>query len=137
MKKAMKNKWFNLFLIFFGILTILLNVARDSFSHFYSFIVSVTVLSPIIYILLHCKNKKVFITTITLILLEIAVLFATFRQFRLLFHPAKITDAKVIGFAHYFGYPFYFDTIIFFLIFLSPIIIVGLLKLIESRNKKT
>lgn len=136
MKKATKNKWFNFFLIFFGIFTLLLLVALDKISDFHSFIVSGTIFLPIIYILLHLKNKKVFITAITLIMLEIIILFATFRQLRLLFHPAKITDAKVIGFAHYFGYPFYFDTIIFFFIFLSPIIIVGLLRIIEKRNKK-
>lgn len=78
----------------------------------------------------------VFFTTIALLIIQIVVLFVTFRELRLFFPPAKITDAKVIGFSHYFGYPFYFDTIIFFLLFLSPVIFVGFQKFIDNKRKK-
>ncbi len=72
--------------------------------------------------------KKIYSITVTLFLFELVILLMFFRPLRRLSPPPEITKVGTVGFAHYFGYPFYFETIVFWSVFLSPIIIVGILS---------
>lgn len=59
-----------------------------------------------------------------------------FRELRKLFPIPKIDDNRIIGFVHYNGYPMYFDTVIFLVLLLCPILMIVLYKLIYKNLLK-
>ena len=69
------------------------------------------------------KKRRLIFPLITLAVSYILIL--TFsKTIRNFFLPPKITANKIVGFAQYYGYPFYFDYLFLFIIILAPIIIV-------------
>jgi len=62
------------------------------------------------------------------------VLGLSFRKIRDSLPPPEIGTQKIIGYIHYFGYPFHLDTVIFFLVILPPLLI-GLLVRLKVKNK--
>lgn len=61
------------------------------------------------------------------------ILLLSFKKIRSLMPPPEIDEEKLVGFAQYFGYPFYFDTIFFFFLIFVPIFT---LILVYELNKK-
>ena len=59
------------------------------------------------------------------------IILLNFRQLRSLFGSPKITGDGIVGYAHYFGYPLYFEIIIFFVFILSPIVVFFVLSKIR------
>ena len=59
----------------------------------------------------------------------------SFRQLRSLFRPVKITEDDIVGYAQYFGHPLYFETIIFFVFILSPILVFFILSKIRKYRE--
>ncbi|MEK7533762.1 MAG: hypothetical protein AAB600_00335 [Patescibacteria group bacterium] len=55
-----------------------------------------------------------------------------FRKIRNLFPIPTIGENKIVGYAQYFGYPFYFDNFVFFLFIISPLL---LLSIVTVRRK--
>ena len=47
---------------------------------------------------------------------------------RFSFFPTGISSQQIIGYAQYYGYPFYFDTIVFFIFLLIPLIVLLMSK---------
>lgn len=56
-------------------------------------------------------------------------LLLSFKKIRAIIPPPEITDAKLVGFPKYFGYPLYYDTIIFMAILGLPVIILTFFSL--------
>jgi len=68
-------------------------------------------------------DVKKLLAYIVLQILFLVFLFINFRTFRDFFPIPKILESKIIGYSQYFAYPLYFDTFIFFIVILSPIVI--------------
>lgn len=66
------------------------------------------------------KNKLIVQSIMLSSLLNI-VLLVNFKNIRSIFPPPEIGRDGLVGFAQYFGYPFYFDTLIFFFMIFVPI----------------
>ena len=83
------------------------------------------------YIIESMKNKKsvkeIYLAAVAIFLFEIFLLLVFFRQIRSFFPPAEIEKSSIAGFAQYFGYPFYFEAIVFFAVISSPFLIVFVL----------
>ena len=80
------------------------------------------------------QRKFILLSAISFFFIEALLLFVTFRKMRLFFSSPAIGEDKIIGFTHYFDYPFYFDTLIFLLLSLTPFILFYVLKK-EIRSK--
>lgn len=82
------------------------------------------------------SDKQLYFIGINLSLLFflIFVLILSFRKIRDAFPPTEIGHEKIVGYTQYFGYPFYLDTIIFFVFVLSPLISVFLIHKIFERK---
>jgi glycosyltransferase involved in cell wall biosynthesis len=81
--------------------------------------------------------KKVIMKTIFVYLLSMAILFASFRKIRALIPPPEISEEKLVGYAQYFGYPLSYDTYIFIVIILLPIIILIFFSFKIRTNEKS
>jgi hypothetical protein len=92
---------------------------------------------PIIYMLFHSRNKKIVLTCFVFILGVLTSVIISFRTLRDLLPNPKIGENTSIGYAQYFGYPLYLDSIVFFVIVFSPVIYLIILKFLRYRNKKT
>ena len=80
------------------------------------------------------KNRKLKILLEGLLyisLMYLAILM-TFRQLRSLFSYPKIAEDGIVGYAQYFGYPMYFETIIFFIFVFSPVLVFFILSKIRK-----
>lgn len=70
------------------------------------------------------RIKITFLISVFLFCVELLLILIFFRKIRYLFPIPEIGDSKIVGFSQYFGYPFYFDTFIFFVILLSILFFV-------------
>ena len=61
------------------------------------------------------------------------LLLLSFKNFRSFFPPPEIGQEKLVGFAQYYGYPIYYDTIYFFILLIVPIITFFI---VYTRGKK-
>lgn len=50
------------------------------------------------------------------------VIFLSFRYIRNFFPVPQVSDSKIVGYAHFTGYPFYFDLVLVFSIVLFPLV---------------
>lgn len=65
---------------------------------------------------------KIAIKSLVISIFIISVLTLNFKGIRTLFPVPEIGKDKLIGFAHYYGYPLYYDTIFFFILIFIPIL---------------
>lgn len=65
---------------------------------------------------------------------ELSVIFILFKKIRGLFLGPQIGENKIVSYSQYFGYPYYFDTILFFVIIFSPSIIMFILKFAMKKK---
>jgi hypothetical protein len=77
---------------------------------------------PVLVILQYTPMKKLLIQYFLSILLVIFLAAFSFRKLRDLFSRPDYTHAGMVGYAQYFGYPLYLDTILFFCILLYPVV---------------
>lgn len=80
-------------------------------------------------------RKFIFISTF-LFCLEVVLILLFFRKIRDLFPIPAIGDNKIVGYSQYFGYPYYFDALVFLAIMLSPIIISFIFAKIKAIKWK-
>lgn len=63
-----------------------------------------------------------------------AFFLVSFKKIRSLLPPPEINSNKLIGFAQYFGYPLYFDTIFFFFLIFVPILTFIFIYRVTNRK---
>jgi hypothetical protein len=81
------------------------------------------------------KNKKtwVLIEGISYLTIIYIIILVSFRYVRSsLAIDSKNIQADIVGYSQYFGYPLYFETIIFFIFVLSPIVVFYILSKIRK-----
>ena len=70
------------------------------------------------------KNRlaviKLIIYSILLSSVLNSFLLINFKKIRAIFPPPEISNNNLIGFAQYFGYPLYLDTVFFFFLIFTP-----------------
>jgi glycosyltransferase involved in cell wall biosynthesis len=59
----------------------------------------------------------------------------SFRQIRSVFKPSRIINGEIVGHAQYFGYSLYFETILFLVFILTPIITFFILSKIRKYRE--
>lgn len=91
---------------------------------------------PLIILFISLKKNLYFFIEILLLFFLLTIFTIFFQQIYANWPPAVINNSGIVGSVQYYGYPFYFDTIIFFIIALHPIITFILIKLIEQKRKK-
>lgn len=109
------NLFLNIYIsltLFFLIVSILINVSYVVF--LFLFFV------PFIFFIFKFSSLKILLEVFIHFTLIIGTIFFTFRYFRSLFYPPKIAENKIVGYAQYFGYPLYFDTLLFFFFIMMP-----------------
>lgn len=76
------------------------------------------------------KKNKILLIFSFLVVLELLLFVFTFRQLRDTLPPPYIKGGAgmTVGYSHYAGYPFYFDTVLFLTLFLSPILLLFILS---------
>lgn len=63
------------------------------------------------------------------------IILLNFRPLRSLFNPPRIEEGNIIGYAQYFGYSLYFETIVFYIFIFSPVLVFYILSKIR-KNKE-
>jgi hypothetical protein len=72
---------------------------------------------------------------LSFLLLDFLLVIA-FRNIRDLLPPPEIGKKHIIGYSQYFGYPFYLDTIIFFILICYPLGFFIVIKLWNQHSKR-
>ncbi len=90
---------------------------------------------PLVLILPITRYMRSFIIGASVLCLCYIFVLLHFRSLRMLFPYPKINSEKMVGFSQYFGYPFYFDTVLFFIIMLSPIVVILTIKIFHMYKK--
>ncbi len=91
---------------------------------------------PLVLLVLNIKHKKMFWSCFIFLFFIIGVSAVCFRYLRNIFSNHQIAKSASVGYAQYFGYPLYLDSILFFVIVFSPIIFYIIVKLARYRNKR-
>jgi hypothetical protein len=80
------------------------------------------------------KNIRKSITQIVIVsLLSEGILLLLFKKIRSFIPVPEIGEDKMVGFPQYYGYPIYYDTIYFLVLFILPILIT---VIIYRKNSK-
>lgn len=90
---------------------------------------------PLIFFVFKFSSLRILIETFIYLVLILAAIFFTFRYFRSLFFPPEINEDKIVGYAQYFGYPFHFDTLLFFIFMIIPVLMFFYI-LFKRKNRK-
>ena len=90
------------------------------------------VLLPLTYIIFISKHKNIIILTVLFILFLLGAFALSFRKLRDIMPDPAVNAETSIGYAQYFGYPMYLDTIIFFILILSPVLFFTPIKLVQK-----
>ena len=77
---------------------------------------------PVLRLFWTSRDKRVISLYILVIILMLLLFFLTFRMLRDSLPPPAISENKIIGYTQYFGYPYWLDTIIFFIFLIFPLI---------------
>lgn len=64
---------------------------------------------------------KLFLEVLLYSVIQLFVFFILFRPIRDMAAAPKIGEQKIVGYSHYTGYPFFVDTILFFVLIGIPI----------------
>lgn len=72
-------------------------------------------------------DLKLFVFTSLITAFVYAVLGVGFRHLRDLF-PKPESTGEIIGFAQYFGYPLFFDNVLFWILIITPVAAYFILK---------
>ena len=91
---------------------------------------------PIIYIIFKSKNRNIIAKAIAIFMSIAILIFLTFKKLRQFFLPPNIPSEKIVGYAQYFGYPFYFDTLLVSTLFILPVVIFLTLKFLKLDKNK-
>jgi hypothetical protein len=84
------------------------------------FIICIISLIPFFILFLSSKHLLLHIKMLSVLFLFLSVFALSFRKIRDILPPPEITEQKIVGYSHFFGYPFFLDTVIFFFFILYP-----------------
>ena len=92
------------------------------------------VLLPLTYIIFISKHKNIIVLTVLFILFLLGTFALSFRKLRDIMPDPAVNAETSIGYAQYFGYPLYLDSIIFFILIISPVLFFTFIKLIQKSK---
>jgi len=81
------------------------------------------------------ERSKILIEGFSYISIIYLIILLSFRQLRSLFSSPKITEHGIVAYAQYFKYPLYFETILFFVFILSPIVVFFILSKVRKHKE--
>ncbi|GEM_PF-3172532 len=82
------------------------------------------------------KIRWIFFAIIINFFALVIVFISSFRIVRDALPPTRIGNEKIIGYTQYFGYPFYLDTVIFFIFIFYSVVFFLIIKLLRKKNSK-
>ncbi len=91
---------------------------------------------PIFYSIYLSKKRSILLVNLLLLGLFLIVFVLSFRNIRDSLPPPKIDETKIVGYTHFFGYPFYLDTVIFFIFILYQPVFFFVLRFTSKIKKK-
>lgn len=91
---------------------------------------------PFFALIIFLKKLRWLLIELFVLGVIVSIIVVFFRQIRDIFPPAMIGTSHVIGYAQYYGYPFYLDTIIFFVLLLHPLVVFLFFKLWDQHKKR-
>ena len=92
------------------------------------------VLLPLTYIIFISRHKNIIVPTVLFILFLLGAFALSFRKLRDVMPDPAVNAETSIGYAQYFGYPLYLDSIIFFILIISPVLFFTFIKLIQKSK---
>lgn len=118
-----------IFIIYLPIYISLLiaNILLNSKLKYLPLVTLIMSFSPIIFVILTHKYRILFLQTIGIFAAYGLFMLISFKFIRTLFSIPEINNEKIIGYAQYYGYPLYFDTLLFFSFLLVPAVAFYLL----------
>lgn len=129
--KSTVSKKFNWLLIVLSFIVLISFIFSNKLFSLLFWVAVVVIISTSIKI----RKSELFIKTFSIFLIEGGVIFLLFRKLRSFMPPSQITQENVVGFAQYNGYPMYYDTVVFFIFIISPILICTMLYLFKKYYK--
>ena len=90
--------------------------------------------APLIFLILISRHKNILILTNLLILFLLGIFAVYFRKLRDVMPDPAISKETSIGYSQYFGYPLYLDSLIFFILILSPVLFYIFIKLLQKSK---
>jgi len=84
---------------------------------------------PFLIPLFRSKNRRLFFINIFVLAILLFLLVLFFRTLRDALPPPQILQNKIVGYTHYYGYPFSLDAAIFFLLLFLPASVYLIAKL--------
>ena len=100
------------------------------------FVLLLVLLHPA-FLVLVSRYRNILIFNVLFILFLLGVFAVTFRKLRDIMPDPAISKETSIGYAQYFGYPLYLDSIIFFILILSPVLFYTFVRLARKNKKKS
>jgi len=91
---------------------------------------------PLLLICIHVKRAWWLLVEFFVFLFILFFNLLFFKPLRDNLPPSMIGRSDVVGYAQYYGYPFYLDTVIFFILIFHPIILFALLKIFEQYKRR-
>lgn len=70
------------------------------------------------------KKKWLWVSILLVVGMQFGLLLGFIRQFRSYFSVTELSDSGIVAYTQFSGYPFLFDTIVFLLLLLLPLICI-------------
>lgn len=125
--KRINSKTFIYYQVCLFVLFVIHFFIPETLISFYLFSVCAYALLPFFFIFISSRNRLFYIVNFFSLSCFYILLLVSFKKLRFFFPPTQISQEKIVGFAQYNAYPFYFDTFVFFLFvsvtFLMPFIL--------------
>lgn len=99
------------------------------------FVLLFLILIPPAFLILISKHRNMLISNALFLLFLLGMLAVSFRKLRDMMPDPVIGRETSIGYAQYFGYSLYLDSIIFFILILSPVLFFTLIRILQKTKK--
>ena len=113
---------------------VVINNLCNGYFYPFQFFVFFLVLLPLTYIIFISRHKNIIVPTVLFILFLLGAFALSFRKLRDVMPDPAVNAETSIGYAQYFGYPLYLDSIIFFILIISPVLFFTFIKLIQKSK---
>lgn len=82
------------------------------------------------------RHRTLFFVHLTILVGLLGIIITLFRKIRDTLPPPAIDQTKIVGYIQYYGYPTYFDTVIFFILILFPLLYFSIAKYIDKKRRQ-
>lgn len=96
----------------------------------------IVILMPFIYLAIKSEQKILFSNLIMGFSVLVFIFLLLFRTLRDVLPPPQILSKQIVGYSHYYGYPFFIDTFLFFIFLSYPVIVFFCMYLYKKCIKK-